>query len=116
MQRKKKRIPGDRDQRIHVALFSKKCKTCGHLDPDEPKKYSCTFESGNEQCPAPEVQIVVVGQAIHLAHQVQQARMRRDPKDEAKILAFVSKQSEPFRNKFYSELERFENERSTERS
>ncbi|QRE00116.1 hypothetical protein [Burkholderia phage BCSR5] len=93
------------DTRDYLALYSAKCKRCGHLDPDEPKKYKCTKKNGNDQCPASEVQIVVVGKAIRFAQEVQLARLNRDAKKEGEIMKLVAEQNSAFRNKFYSELE-----------
>lgn len=90
----------------HLALFSTKCKRCGYLDPDEKKKYtSCHHSKGNALCPAAEVRIVVVGQATAYAQQVQKARDDRNPQQEAKLMAYVSKQNIAFQSKFYSALE-----------
>lgn len=90
----------------HLALYSSQCKRCGYLDPDEPRKFKkCHFSSGNDQCPASEVRIVIVGQATSYAQQVLRAREQRKPQTEAKLMAFVSKQNAAFQSKFYSALE-----------
>lgn len=94
------------DNREHLSLYRRECKHCGHLDPDEPKKYSsCHFSKGNDQCPAAEVQIVVVGRALRMAVQVRHARDARNAEAEARILAAVAKQSSAFQNRFYQALE-----------
>ncbi|BAG41776.1 hypothetical protein [Ralstonia phage phiRSL1] len=94
------------DKREHLSVYSKLCKSCGHLDPDEPKKYSkCHHSKGNEFCPAAEVQIVVVGRALKYAKQVLAARRQRDAKGEAKILQLVTQQSAAFVERFYAYLE-----------
>lgn len=94
------------DAREHFAIYSALCKKCGHLDPDEPKKYSnCHFSKGNKFCPAAEVQIVVVGKAQKYAQQVRAARAKRDARAEAKILALVGAKSTAFIERFYFYLE-----------
>lgn len=90
----------------HLALYSTKCKRCGHLDPDEKRKFTaCHFDKGNTLCPASEVRIVVVGQATSYARQVRKARDERNPQEEARLMAYVSRQSVAFQSKFYSALE-----------
>jgi hypothetical protein len=89
-----------------VALFSKLCKKCGHLDADEPKRYSkCHYSKGNEFCPAGEIQLVIVGKAHKYAQQVIAARNARDVGAEARILQLVEKGSKDFIERFYFYLE-----------
>jgi hypothetical protein len=93
-------------QKEHLALYSSSCKVCGHLDPQEPKKFSsCHYSKGNVHCPAAEIQIVVVGKAYRYAQQVLAARNLRDASAEARILAIVAKQSAAFQERFYAALE-----------
>ena len=89
-----------------LALYSSKCKQCGHLDPAEPKKYStCHFSKGNTECPASEVQFAIVGKAKGLALRLVKARANRDATTEAKILTEVAGQSAAFKARFYSVLD-----------
>ena len=64
----------------------------------------CHFSSGNTQCPAEEIQIAVVGEAVHLATKVKEARKLQDLTREAKILAHVAKKSRAFQYKFNEHL------------
>ena len=76
------------------------------MDPSEATSFvKCHFSKGNKHCPASELVIVVVGQAIRWAGLVIAARERRDPKAEARILAQVAKQPVSFQERFYSALE-----------
>ncbi len=89
-----------------LSLFSRKCKTCKHLDPEETKAWaSCHFSKGNEHCPAAEIQFIIVGEAYKLAKQVVLARDTRNTAEEARILSKVSRESETFRERFYAALE-----------
>lgn len=95
-----------KDTRERFAIYSRKCKTCKHLDPGETKAYIvCHFSKGNTHCPAQGVQMVVVGAAYRLARQVLAARDRRDAKEEARILALVAKEIPEFQERFYSAIE-----------
>ena len=90
----------------YLKIYSTNCKSCYHLDPQETKKYSsCHYSKGNKQCPAAEIQIVVVGKAYRYANIVLAARNNRDAKAEARILSIVSKQSSVFQERFYAALE-----------
>ena len=94
-------------QKEHLALYSTLCKKCGHLDPDEPKKYvKCHYSKGNKFCPAEEVQIVIAGKAQKYAEQVLAARNQRNPQAEVKILELVKAKSKAFVERFYYYLER----------
>jgi hypothetical protein len=94
------------DNKEHLAIYSRLCKRCGHLDPDEQKKYSkCHHTKGNTLCPASDIQIVVVGKAQRYAKQVLAARAARDAQVEAQILLEVNKQSGAFQERFYHYLE-----------
>lgn len=85
----------------HLALFSRKCKTCKHLDPEEEVAYTkCHFDKGNTECPAKEVQLVVVGQAKRLGLEVKKARSAGNIQREVEILNAVSKKSAAFQQKF----------------
>jgi len=94
------------DTRERVALYSKRCKSCKHLDPHEQKAWMvCHFSRGNEDCPASGLQITIVGKAYRFARQVLSARDRRDVQTEAKILALVAKEDEDFQERFYFAVE-----------
>jgi len=93
-------------QKEFLALFSKRCKSCKHLDPDEAKAWvSCHFSKGNEHCPAAEIQFIIVGEAYKLAKQVLLARDTRNTAEEARILAKVARESDGFKERFYAALE-----------
>jgi superfamily I DNA/RNA helicase len=85
----------------YLALYSQKCKSCGHLDPEEERKYNkCHFSKGNNECPAAEVRIAVVGEAKRLADALKRARARHDMEKEIEILSRVAKRSAAFQQKF----------------
>lgn len=85
----------------YLALYSTKCKTCKHLDPEEEEEYtSCHFSSGNKECPAAEVQLAVVGEAKRMAEAVKKARAAGNIKREVKILQAVGQRSPAFQHKF----------------
>jgi hypothetical protein len=85
----------------YLALYSAKCKTCKALDPEETKEYTnCHFNNGNKNCPAAEVQIAVVGEAMRFANIVKKARAGGDLKREVEILQEVGKRSAAFQQKF----------------
>ena len=85
----------------YLALYSRNCKSCQSLDPDAPKLFpKCHFEKGNRDCPAREVQLVVVGLAKRLANQVKAARLQGDLKEEARLLALAATKSKAFQQKF----------------
>ena len=84
----------------HLALYSKNCKVCKYLDPDEKKGFKCHFSKGNTECPAKEIQFAVVDEAKLLAGKVLKARAANDIKTEVSILETVAKRSVPFQHKF----------------
>lgn len=85
----------------YLALYSPRCKRCGHLDPDEERKFNkCHFSAGNTECPAQEVRFAVVGEAKRLAGAIKKARAARDIKKEIKILSLVESRSPAFQQKF----------------
>ena len=88
----------------HLALYSKKCKTCKHLDPEEVKEYTCHFTRGNADCPAQEIQFAVVGEAKRLAMLVKKARSAGDFEREVTVLTVVSKRTPAFQQKFREHL------------
>lgn len=88
-----------------LTLYSTNCKKCRHLDPDEQIEYDCTADKGNSHCPASEVQIVVTGNALRLAHRAFRARKKKNVKMEAKILADVAQTPRAFQLRFYQCLE-----------
>lgn len=94
-------------QKDYLALYSRKCKTCGHLDPEEKidPEITCHFTNGNRWCPASEVQIAVVGEAQRFARQVTRARAKRDIEAETRIMTKVKKRDQTFIERFYFYLE-----------
>lgn len=85
----------------HLALYSIKCKTCKSLDPEETKlNEKCHFSKGNTDCPAQEVQLVVVGEAKRFASAVKKARANGKIEEEVRILEAVAKKSAAFQFKF----------------
>jgi len=89
----------------HLALYSRDCKRCKHLDPEEKKGFDhCHHTQGNPECPAKEVQFAVVGMARRAANQVKKARARSDLNREIEILKAVEKRSPAFQHKFAEEL------------
>lgn len=91
----------------HLALYSRKCKTCKHLDSEEGTAYDeCHFSKGNNDCPAKEVQFAVVGLARRLADSMRKAQARSDIPRQVKILQTVAKRSTAFQQKFKEWLAR----------
>lgn len=85
----------------YLALYSKNCKRCSYLDPDEPQKFEkCHFSKGNAECPAVDVQFAVVGEAKRFARAVKKAKSNGDLNKEAEILEAVAKRSPAFQHKF----------------
>ena len=84
----------------HLALYSRNCKFCSHLDPEETKKFKCTTAHGNTECPAQEIQFAVVGKAKRLAVDVKAARRDGDISREVLILNRVGKRTKAFQQKF----------------
>jgi hypothetical protein len=85
----------------HLALYSRNCKKCKALDPDEVKTFTkCHFDQGNRECPAKEVQFAVVGEAKRLADAVKKARAKSDMVREIEILNLVAKRSAAFQQRF----------------
>lgn len=85
----------------HLALYSRKCKTCRHLDPEEKVAYEeCHHSRGNTECPAKEVQFAVVGMARRFAEEVKKARKASDLARERAVLESVEKRSLAFQQKF----------------
>ena len=85
----------------HLALYSRKCKTCKHLDPEEAvAQTDCHFTKGNNDCPATEIQFAVVGQARRFADSMKRAQARSDIAKQVAILQAVEKRSEAFQHKF----------------
>lgn len=89
----------------YLALYSKKCKKCGHLDSEEPIKYTnCHHKAGNTECPAIDIQFAIVGAAKRFAIAVKQARAKGDFKREAELLELVSKKTPAFQHKVKEHL------------
>ncbi len=84
----------------HLALYSRNCKFCSHLDPEETRKFTCTAKNGNTECPAQEIQFAVVGKAKRLAADVRAARLDGDIGREVLILNRVGKRTKAFQQKF----------------
>jgi hypothetical protein len=85
----------------HLALYSRKCKTCKHLDPEEKvAQTDCHFSKGNNDCPAKEVQLVVVGMARRFAETMKRAQSKSDIPKQVEILQAVEKRSLAFQHKF----------------
>jgi len=94
------------DTKDYLALYSTKCLQCSHLVENGKKAYAkCHFTKGNKHCPASEVRLVVVGKAVAYATKVLKARDAHDLKTEARLLQYVSTQSEAFKTRFYSALD-----------
>lgn len=90
----------------HLALYSENCLTCKSLVEYATKANpDCHWKQGNEQCPAREVKIVVVGEALEIAQKVIRARDKRMAVTEAQLMKYVGKQSAAWRSKFYTYLE-----------
>lgn len=90
----------------YLALYSEACITCKHLvETGTVDNRKCHYKNGNTQCPASEVKIVIVGQALDYARKVIQARDKRHAKTEARLMRYVGTQSAAFRSKFYDYLE-----------
>ncbi len=89
------------------ALYSSDCIKCKHLSPETGTKsfVKCHYTKGNKQCPASEVTFVVVGKALKYAKLVLKCRDKRDAAREARLMTFVSNQTEAFKSKFYDYLE-----------
>lgn len=91
----------------YLGLFSEKCITCKHLvEHAKVDNRECHFTQGNVQCPAVEVKIVFVGEALMYARKVLAARDKRHAKTEARLMEYIGAQSQAFRTKFYEYLER----------
>lgn len=85
----------------YLALYSRRCKRCSHLDPEESKAYdACHFSNGNKECPAIDVQFAIVGEAKRFANALKKARRTGDLNREAEILEAVAKRSPAFQHKF----------------
>lgn len=95
-----------KDTREKIAIYSENCLLCKHFVSSKKKAWSvCHYTKGNQDCPASEVQLVVVGKAYRMARQVLSARDGRDAEAEAKLLAIVAKETEAFQERFYFALE-----------
>jgi len=91
----------------HLALYSRKCKTCKHLDPEEKEgQTDCHYSAGNNDCPAKEVQLVVVGQARRFADAMKRAQAKSNIQKQVEILQAVEKPSPAFQHKFKEWLAR----------
>lgn len=85
----------------YLALYSKNCKRCKFLDPEEEQGFEkCHFNSGNKECPAQEVQFAITGEAKRFAEAVKRARAAGDIAREVEILNEVAKRPPAFQHKF----------------
>lgn len=90
-----------------LAIYSENCLKCGHFVQGVSRKFKDCHESkGNKQCPASEVEVVVVGKAAVYASKLLKAQDRRDAVGTAKIFAYVAKQPAGFQAKFYDAIEK----------
>lgn len=91
----------------YLSLYSRDCKTCGHLDPEEvaDPDIKCLYSNGNRWCPAAEIQIVIVGEAQRMAQRVLRARSKRDAELEARIMNRLKNKSPAFKERFYFYVE-----------
>jgi hypothetical protein len=90
----------------YLALYSANCTSCKHLTETGTREFQdCHFTKGNKQCPAAEVRLVVVGEALDYARKVLRARDKRQPKREAKLMKHVGAQSAAFQSRFYEYLD-----------
>lgn len=89
-----------------LAVYTPKCLRCSHLVDGAKKAFvKCHFSKGNSECPAQEVRIVPVGQALRFARAVMKARNSRDVEKEAELLKVVSAKSKEFQSRFYDFLQ-----------
>lgn len=80
--------------------------TCKHLCETGVRDFQdCHFSKGNKLCPASEVRLVVVGEALTYARRVLRARDKRHPKREARLMKYVAAQSAAFQSRFYEYLD-----------
>jgi len=85
----------------HLALYSRNCKKCRHLDPEEKVAFDdCHHTKGNNDCPAKEVQFAVVGLARRLADSMKKAQANSDLSRQVEILQKVEQRSPAFKQKF----------------
>lgn len=85
----------------YLALYSRNCKKCKHLDPEETREYTkCHFNNGNKECPAQEVQFAVVGEANRFAAAVRKARAAGLIEREVQLLQEVAKRPPAFQHRF----------------
>jgi len=83
------------------AIYSMNCLRCSHLVDGAKKAYvPCHFSKGNMECPALEVKVVPVGQAMRYAKSVLKARDKRDLEKEAHLLKRVASKSKEFQSRF----------------
>lgn len=84
-----------------LALYSRNCKKCKHLDPEEKVAFdACHHTTGNNDCPAKEVQLAVVGLARRLADNMRKAQAKNDLSRQVQILQKVEARSPAFKQKF----------------
>src|ERR1700730_15176439 len=94
-------------RRISLGIYRPECLKCSHLVELGNKTYDkCHYTKGNTHCPASEVKIVVIGQALLYAGKVKLARDARDSEKEAALMNAVASKSKAFQSKFYEALEK----------
>lgn len=85
----------------HLALYSRNCKTCRHLDPEEKVAHDkCHHASGNTECPAKEIQFAVVGMAKRFATAMRKVQATSNLAKQIEILEAVEKRSPAFQHKY----------------
>lgn len=90
----------------YIALYSANCTSCQHFSETGKRDFQdCHFSKGNKECPASEVKLVVVGEALEYARKVLRARDKRQPKRESKLMEYVGQQSKAFQSRFYEYLD-----------
>ncbi|MGE8453873.1 hypothetical protein D3C87_1251980 [compost metagenome] len=95
----------DSDELDYLEVYSRKCLRCSHLVEGAKQAYEeCHRLQGNEDCPAPEVRIVVTGKAARAARLIMKAREDRDPAREAKILQSMADESPAVLHQLYARL------------
>jgi hypothetical protein len=75
------------------------------MDAAETRTFDCHTSNGNPECPASEVQFVVVGKIKLLARKLLRARQEHNTEKEVEVLTFVGKQGVAFKTRFYDVLE-----------
>lgn len=94
-------------KKINLGIYSENCLECKSFVEVATKTFSnCHYSKGNVHCPAAEVKIVIIGQALLLAGKVRLARDARDSEKEVVLMRKVASKSKAFQSKFYEALEK----------